>query len=156
MEEEALGRANLERGGDDLMEKADPNTRKGRIISALWVTFGTISLALGIIGIFLPLLPTTPFILLAAACYCRGSEKMHTWLIEHKVFGKYIKDYEEERGIRKKAKITAIVTMWASILLCIWYLDYSNSIPDILLYVQVLLILISVGVTIHLLKLKTL
>ncbi len=126
------------------------------MVSAFWVTMGTIALGLGIIGIFVPLLPTTPFILLSAACYCRGSEKMHTWLIEHKVFGKYIMDYEEERGIRRRAKITASVTMWASILLCIWYLDYSNSIPDILLYVQVLLILISVGVTIHLLKLKTL
>ena len=156
MEEEALAKVSLEGGGDDLIEKADPNTRKGRWANALWVTFGTISLTLGIIGIFLPLLPTTPFLLLAAACYCRGSEKMHTWLVEHKVFGKYIKDYEEERGIRKRAKITAIVTMWASILLCIWYLDHSNSIPDILLYVQVLLIIILVGVTIHLLKLKTL
>jgi len=138
------------------MEEEDTCTRKGRAVSAFWVTLGSLSLALGLIGIFLPLLPTTPFLLLAAACYCRGSEKMHTWLIEHRLFGKYIKDYEEERGIRKKAKITAIITMWASILFCIWYLGHSNTIPDILLYVQALLIVILVGVTIHLLKLKTL
>ncbi len=136
-------------------EECETDSRE-KVANAIWVTIGTISLAFGIIGIALPLLPTTPFLLLSAACYCRGSEKMHTWLLEHKLFGRYIRDYQEKRGIRKKAKITAIVTMWASILLCAWYMGYSEIMPDIIMYVQILLLIIASGVTIHLLKLKTL
>ena len=117
--------------------------------SAFWVTLGTISLALGIIGIFLPLLPTTPFLLLAAACYCRGSEKMHAWLVEHRLFGKYIKDYEEKRGIRKRMKITAILTMWASIIICIIFFVQN-------IFVHVILFAIAFLVTMYLLSLKTL
>ncbi len=142
---------------DGILMNEDTQCEEGnKLTNIIWVIAGTISLAFGIIGIVLPLLPTTPFLLLSAACYCRGSEKMHTWLLEHKLFGRYIRDYQEKRGIRKKAKITAIVTMWASILLCAWYLGYSEIMPDKILYVQILLIIIASGVTIHLLKLKTL
>ncbi|MCK5039151.1 MAG: YbaN family protein [Thermoplasmata archaeon] len=146
MEEEAL-----ERVGSDLVEqeKGDECNKKGRLASAFWVTLGTISLVLGIIGIFLPLLPTTPFLLLSAACYCRGSDKMHTWLVEHKLFGKYIKDYEEQRGIRKRVKAIAILTMWASIIFCIVFFVQE-------FIIHIALFIIAFLVTMYLLSLKTL
>lgn len=76
-----------------------------------FVFLGVTSLFLGIIGIFLPLLPTTPFILLAAYCFSRSSQRMHNWLIQHKVFGKLIADWEEHGVIRTKIKWIATISM---------------------------------------------
>ena len=75
------------------------------IKKGILVASGTFFLVLGIIGIFIPLLPTTPFLLLAAACYIRGSKKFYYWLIKNKWFGKYIKNYQEGRGVPLKVKI---------------------------------------------------
>ncbi|MBK9447701.1 MAG: YbaN family protein [Betaproteobacteria bacterium] len=85
----------------------------------LW-TAGTISLVLGIIGVFLPVLPTTPFILLAAACYARASEKFHQHLLAHKTFGPTIRDWEEYRSLSLKTKKVAITMMTLSIAVSIW------------------------------------
>ena len=76
------------------------------IVRLLLVIAGSISLAFGVIGIFLPVLPTTPFLLLASFCYVRSSERLHRWLLEHRVFGKYIYNYEVHRAIPKKTKIS--------------------------------------------------
>lgn len=80
----------------------------------LYVAAGFFSLALGFIGIFLPLLPTTPFILLAAICFSRGSERWHHWLITHPRMGPLIVDWEQYGVIRKRAKITATVLISTS------------------------------------------
>lgn len=75
---------------------------------------GVLAVLLGILGIFLPLLPTTPFLLLASACFARGSVRLHRWLIRHRVFGKYIANFEAGHGIPLKGKIVATVMLWGS------------------------------------------
>jgi uncharacterized membrane protein YbaN (DUF454 family) len=77
---------------------------------------GVLAVALGILGIFLPLLPTTPFLLLASACFARGSTRLHRWLLSHRVFGEYLRNFEEGRGIPRKAKIVATALLWFSLL----------------------------------------
>lgn len=79
-------------------------------------TIGVLAVLLGILGIFLPLLPTTPFLLLASACFARGSDRLHHWLLNHGAFGRYLRDFEEGRGIPLRAKIVASVMMWGSLL----------------------------------------
>ncbi len=80
-----------------------------------YLLIGHASLAMGFIGIFVPLLPTTPFVLLAAACYSRGSERFHTWLHEHPRFGPIISSWHEHGAIGLRSKIVATVTVAASV-----------------------------------------
>ncbi|AVO55182.1 YbaN family protein [Ectopseudomonas mendocina] len=76
---------------------------------------GWLSVALGVIGIFLPVLPTTPFLLLAAACFVRSSRRFYLWLVMHPRLGPWIRDYLDGQGIPRKAKVYALSLMWASI-----------------------------------------
>lgn len=112
------------------------------------VIAGSLSLILGIIGIFLPLLPTTPLLLLAAACYIRSSKKLYTFLINNKYLGSYIKDYQEKGAVSKKTKIIALCFLWLSI---------GGSVLFVVtkLFIKFILISIAIGVTIHILRLKT-
>ena len=119
------------------------------IIRWLWIIAGSISLALGIIGIFLPLLPTTPFLLLTAACYARGSSRLHNWLLNNKMFGKYIKDYREGKGIPARSKVFALTLLWLTIGFSIFFV-----IP--ILIVRIILLVIAVLVSIYILSLPTL
>ena len=105
------------------------------------IALGTICLATGIIGIFTPILPTTPFLLLAAYCYLRSSARFHRWLMNNRVFGGYIRNYTEGRGIPLKLKLLTIALLWATIGISIWAAD--NAI------VTVILLTIAVGVTLH-------
>jgi len=75
---------------------------------------GVLAVLLGILGIFLPLLPTTPFLLLASACFARGSVRLHRWLLSHPVFGVYLANFEAGHGIPLRAKIIATVMLWGS------------------------------------------
>ena len=77
----------------------------------LWLAFGWAALALGALGILLPLLPTTPFLILAAYCFSRGSGRLHAWLLNHRVFGPPIENWRKHRAISKRAKFTALVAM---------------------------------------------
>lgn len=77
----------------------------------LWLMTGWLSLFLGALGVFLPLLPTTPFVLLAAWCFARGSERWHTWLLSRPYFGPLIRDWNERGAIRPRAKWMATVLM---------------------------------------------
>ena len=77
----------------------------------LWLIVGFLALTLGTIGAFLPLLPTVPFILLAAFAFAESSERMYTWLIEHNLFGGMIKDWRRYGAISRRAKIASVVTM---------------------------------------------
>lgn len=81
---------------------------------------GCISLALGVIGAFLPLLPTVPFVLLAAFCFAQSSTRLHSWLINHRLFGRIIKDFEAGNGIPRRVKVRAITLLWASMVLSAW------------------------------------
>ena len=89
------------------------------MIRFVLIALGTFCLGLGVAGVFVPGLPTTPFLLLAAALYVRSSERMYTWLLKHKVFGKFIRDFRESRSISLRSKVISIGTMWAMILLSI-------------------------------------
>ncbi|HWV09558.1 MAG TPA: YbaN family protein [Pseudomonas sp.] len=79
------------------------------------LTVGWLSVALGVIGIFVPILPTTPFLLLAAACFMRSSERFYHWLVDHPRLGPWIRDYLEGNGIPLKGKVYALGLMWLSI-----------------------------------------
>lgn len=108
---------------------------------------GTLCVVLGIVGIFLPLLPTTPFLLLASACFARSSKRAHDWLLSHGVFGEYLRNYEAGRGIPARAKALALVMMWSSLAYAAWRYD-----P---LWLRLLLLAVGTGVSIYLLKLPT-
>ena len=114
----------------------------------IYFIIGIISVLLGSIGIFLPLLPTTPFLLLAAYCFSKSSEKFHKALLENKIFGQYIRDYQEKKGITLKNKIIAISVLIASISFSI--LKISN------LHLRIFLCIILILVSTHILRLKTL
>jgi uncharacterized protein len=110
--------------------------------------FGTIFLGLAVLGIFLPLLPATPFLLLASACYVRGSQTLHNWLLNHKYLGPYISNIKDKRGMPLKAKIITICLLWPSLVFSMYRVDY--------LAVDLILLMVGVGVTTLILKLKTL
>lgn len=118
-------------------------------MKTLYITLGTVSLALGILGIFLPLLPTTPFLLLTAALYFKGSPRLYQWLLNHKYLGPYIRNFRENKAIPLRAKVISLLLMWGTMLYCIFFL-----IP--LVWVNILLFLIAAGVTYHILSFKTL
>lgn len=84
-------------------------------LRSLYIVLGSVSLGLGVIGIFLPLLPTTPFLLLAAFFFSRGSERLHHWLTEHPHFGPPIRDWNEGGVIRPRAKVVSLLTMLVGI-----------------------------------------
>ena len=115
-----------------------------------WVLIiaGTIFLGLGIIGIFLPILPTTPFLLLAAACYARSSQRFYNWLMNNKLFGNYIKNYHEGMGIPLKFKIFTISLLWVTILTSSYFIINN-------FWIEIVLIMIAIGVTIHIISIKT-
>ncbi len=79
------------------------------------LTIGWLSVVLGVIGIFVPVLPTTPFLLLAAACFARSSERFYHWLVGHPKLGPWIRDYLDGNGIPLRGKVYAIGLMWLSI-----------------------------------------
>jgi uncharacterized membrane protein YbaN (DUF454 family) len=77
----------------------------------LWIGFGWLFVGLGVLGIALPLLPTTPFLLLAALCFSRGSEKIHRWLLNHPTLGPPIQDWQTNRAISRRSKVIATLSM---------------------------------------------
>lgn len=103
---------------------------------------GCIAVALGLLGVFLPLLPTTPFLLLASACFARGSTRLHAWLRNSKPLGQYLRDYEDGKGIPLRAKIVAIALMWTSLIVAIVRVP---SLP-----VRLMLACVGIGVSIYL------
>ena len=109
---------------------------------------GWLFLVLGIVGAFLPVMPTTPFLLLATACFMRSSERLHTWLTRHPKYGRQITDYFEGKGLTRRTKIVAISTLWASILVSAVFF-----VP--LFAVDVLLVLTAIATTVYLWRLPT-
>ncbi len=91
--------------------------KKNKIVRALYVLGGSVSLALGVIGVFLPGLPTTPFVLLSAALYAKSSEKLYNWLLENKYLGPRIKNYQRQKGVTLKGKYRIIALMLSMVLI---------------------------------------
>ena len=116
----------------------------------LLIILGSICLALGVIGIFLPLLPTTPFLLLSAALYFRSSEKLYQWLIRQKYLGTYIRNFREHRAIPLRVKIISVSLVWLTIGYCI------VAVVDEYLWAQILLFVLAAAISWHILSYKTL
>ncbi len=127
-----------------------------KIAKALWFVAGTICVVLGAIGILLPILPTTPFLLAAAACYFKSSEKMHNWLLTNKLFGKYIRDYKEGKGLPMKTKITALSLLWITIALSTVFMLNQLLPTQLVLPMQLIMVTVAIVVSIHILRLPTL
>jgi len=115
--------------------------------SYCWIISGSIALGLGVLGIFLPLLPTVPFLLLAASCYVKGSPSLYNWLMEHPYLGKIIRDYKENKTIPLQTKIVTLLLLWLSIGISIFIVS--------ILWIRILLLLIATAVSIHILLFKT-
>lgn len=113
------------------------------------IIIGSVSLVLGIIGIFVPLLPTTPLLLLSVAAYSKSSEQLYNWLLNHKYLGPYISNFRENRAIPLRAKIVSVVLVWVTIGYCIVFMN-------LLVWIRIVLGCIVIGTTWHILSFKTL
>lgn len=114
----------------------------------LYNILGSIFVAIGILGVFLPLLPATPFLLLASACYVRGSDRLHDWLMQNRFLGTYIRNFKERRGMPVRAKVVTLVLLWASLAFSAYRVD--------ILGVRIVIALVAIGVTTLILRIKTL
>lgn len=120
---------------------------QNKLVRVTLIITGTFFVAIGVLGIFLPLLPTTPFLLIAAALYARSSERFYYWLLHNRWFGGYIKNYREGKGISRKVKIWTISLLWITII-------FSICTVEIVL-VRILLFLIAATVSIHIISIRT-
>jgi uncharacterized membrane protein YbaN (DUF454 family) len=98
----------------------------------LWVA-GSVSLVLGLLGVVLPGLPTTPFILLAAACYARASPRLHAWLLNHRWMGPMLRDWERDHSLTRRTKTVAVVSMTLMVALSAWGLQGRPVLQGVLL-----------------------
>lgn len=125
------------------------NKTSSKLIRGVLIAAGSLFVGLAVLGIFLPLLPTTPFLLLAAACYVRSSKRFYNWLLNNRWFGNYVKNYREKKGVPLRVKLLSVSLLWITILFS------AAFVVDILL-VRIILILIASCVTIHILRIRTL
>lgn len=93
---------------------------KNPVLRAIVIAFAWLNVVCGVIGIFLPIVPTTPFLLLAAACFVRSSPRFYQWLVSHPKLGRYIVYYLEGKGLPVKAKVYTLITMWFTLSLSTW------------------------------------
>lgn len=117
-------------------------------MKTLQTVLGIVALTLGILGIFLPLLPTTPFLLLAASLFFRSSPKLYSWLLNHKYLGPYILQFRENKAIPLRGKIVSIALVWITLSYCAFTIS-----P--LWWVKMIFILLAIGVTWHICSYKT-
>jgi uncharacterized membrane protein YbaN (DUF454 family) len=103
----------------------------------------------------LPILPTTPFLLAAAACYYKSSQRMHKWLLNNKWFGEYIRNYSEGKGLTKKTKITALTLLWITIGFSTIFILHRLLPAQLVLPLQLIMIAVAIAVSIHILRLPT-
>jgi uncharacterized protein len=115
----------------------------------LLIVVGILSLGLAILGIFLPLLPTTPFLLLAAWCFSKSSKRFYDWLLNNKLFGNYVKNYHEKKATTFKIKLLTLALLWITI-------GFSIIIVTDVLLVKVILVIVAICVSVHVLTLRTL
>ena len=121
--------------------------QRNPVIRYVLLAIGWLSVALGVIGIFLPVLPTTPFLLLAAACFIRSSKRFYLWLVNHRQLGPWIVDYLEGQGIPLKGKVYAISLMWLSIGLSCYLVPFF--------WARAFMLTSAVVVSLYILKQKT-
>jgi uncharacterized membrane protein YbaN (DUF454 family) len=109
---------------------------------------GIIAVVLAVLGVFLPLLPTTPFLLLASACFVKSSPRLHRWLLNNPLFGEYLKNIQEKKGIPLKGKVITLLLLWTSLAFSIY------TVRPLLL--TGMLVVIGIGVSAWILRMKTL
>ncbi len=119
-------------------------------MKTLYAILGGISLGLGIAGIFLPVLPTTPFLLLSAALWFKASPRLYEWLINHRIFGEYIRNFRENRAIPLHAKIISVSLLWLTLGGCFFTVGAGRW------WLQLMFAVLAIGVTIHILSYATL
>ena len=127
-----------------------PKINENKSIRLLWVLLGSLSVGMGVIGIFVPGWPTTIFLIIASYFYIRSSEKLYNWLINNKILGIYLKNYYSGKGMPLKAKIFSILMMWSFGLLSIFL-----WIPSNLMIVKITVFILLVIGTIFILRVKT-
>lgn len=113
----------------------------------LLIALGSLSLGLGAVGVVVPVLPTTPFLLIALFCYLRSSRRLYDWLIHHRLFGTYLYNYVTYRAVPRQTKIGALIFLWAGLITSIILVDA--------LFVRLILLAVGIVVSIHILSLKT-
>ena len=118
-----------------------------RVRKWLLLSAGILAVGLGVAGAFVPLLPTTPFLLLAAACFARSSDRHYQWLLNHRWMGAYVRNYREHRATTRPVKVVTMVLLWGSI-------GYAAIAVADGWVVRTLLLSVAVGVTIHVLSLR--
>tara|TARA_R110001599_G_scaffold64023_5_gene179755 strand:+ start:68950 stop:69363 length:414 start_codon:yes stop_codon:yes gene_type:complete len=106
---------------------------RSRLVKMLYGFAGGLALALGVIGIFLPGLPTTPFILLAAACFAKASPRVHQWMLQHRLLGPILRNWDEHRSLTRRTKYVAIISMLLMMGVSIWTFSGQAWIQLILL-----------------------
>ena len=110
---------------------------------------GLVAVGLGLLGMFLPLLPTTPFLLLAAALFFRSSPRLHAWLLGHRTLGPYIRNFREHRAIPLHTKVVSVSLVWITLLYC----AFGMSLP---VWASVLFLLLAIVISWHILSYRTL
>lgn len=122
---------------------------RNRFVKFLYICLGSLFFSIGLIGIVVPGLPTTIFLLIAAAFYFRSSERLYNWLLEHKVYGKFISDFHKYRAMPRKSKIIAFLMMWSMIAVStIFFIQ--------IFWIRAVVILSGIIGTVVILKVKTL
>ncbi len=123
-------------------------SQRGTVRAKAWTALGTLFVGFGAVGIFLPLLPTTPFLLLAAGCFAKGSPRAYRWLTENRFFGSHLKSYREGRGISRRGKIASLSSLYL-------VLGLSVLLMQVDLLGAVVLLGVAVAVSLHILTLRT-
>ena len=113
----------------------------------LYIACGSLLVGIGVLGIFLPLLPSTVFFLLAMGCYGKSSPSAYRWMTTNRLFGRHLREYREEKGATLSTKMVSIATLWIGIGASEYFIDN--------LWVRLLLVAIAAGVTAHLVLLRT-
>lgn len=119
-----------------------------RVKQNLLIVAGTVFVILGVIGIFVPLMPSTVFLLLAAACYARGSKRFYDWLMNHPTLGSTIRHYRDGKGLPLRQKLVTMLLLWSTVGASGYFFVHKD-------WVRILLVVIAAGVSLHLISLKT-
>ena len=125
---------------------------RSKLSRIFWFTCGFISMVIGLIGIPVPGLPTTPLMILAAACFAKSSQQFYDWIINNKLFGHHVKNYREGNGIPKKSKPIILTTLWGFVLFAV-LVAIPDSAPPISRYATLILAVIG---TIFILRIPSL
>ncbi|HAE23168.1 MAG TPA: DUF454 domain-containing protein [Spirochaetaceae bacterium] len=123
---------------------------KARLRRAVLIAAGTVCVALGALGALLPVLPTTPFLLLAAACYIRSSKRLYAWLIGNRFFGEYLRRYRAGEGLPLGFKLWTLALLWLSLGSSAFF-----ALPERLWWLRLLLLIVGLAVSAHILHIKT-